>query len=425
MDCSLPGSFVQEIFQARILEWVVIFFSRGIFLTHGSNLGLLHCRQILCRLSHQGRPSSLLRGQRVRRKCHLLRPYWTCPTCDQQTHHQSQPAYRMAVRFHCWKVPPLSNLFGCESLTKHWSNAWNGAVLASTAWQHRALGTVPWALHAGWLGNKFKGMWLPEGLQGPPVHTQQCRSPGAAEWGSLVEMRQLTGRAILFGVCIQSCQFRSPFHLLNHELCRTKYQAGFKAGGCAEPRLWSHCQPHPASSLGPLTTDTGLFSTQTLWFLWRFLTGLLLPTDHSRGKWFKDAAPHLWNRSYPAWRGYRGLFVGGMDFVKGKPSKVGRLGKNSWSYQQRETEAQKREVWTARWLPKRGHIASQIARTLQMISLLPRSNNLFSFQQISEWNSVCASNLISFHCFLACIGTLYSLIIRNNFKSRPCELHTL
>ena len=29
MDCSPPGSFVHEIFQARILEWVVISFSRG------------------------------------------------------------------------------------------------------------------------------------------------------------------------------------------------------------------------------------------------------------------------------------------------------------------------------------------------------------------------------------------------------------
>ena len=29
MDCSLPGSSVREIFQARILEWVAISFSRG------------------------------------------------------------------------------------------------------------------------------------------------------------------------------------------------------------------------------------------------------------------------------------------------------------------------------------------------------------------------------------------------------------
>jgi len=29
MDCSLPGSSVHEILQARILEWVVISFSRS------------------------------------------------------------------------------------------------------------------------------------------------------------------------------------------------------------------------------------------------------------------------------------------------------------------------------------------------------------------------------------------------------------
>ena len=34
-------------------------FLQGIFLTQELNLGLLHCRQILYQLSHQGRPSSL------------------------------------------------------------------------------------------------------------------------------------------------------------------------------------------------------------------------------------------------------------------------------------------------------------------------------------------------------------------------------
>ena len=29
MDCSLPGSFVHGIFQARVLEWVAVSFSRG------------------------------------------------------------------------------------------------------------------------------------------------------------------------------------------------------------------------------------------------------------------------------------------------------------------------------------------------------------------------------------------------------------
>ena len=33
MDYSLPGSYVHEILQARILEWVAILFLNGIFLT--------------------------------------------------------------------------------------------------------------------------------------------------------------------------------------------------------------------------------------------------------------------------------------------------------------------------------------------------------------------------------------------------------
>ena len=53
MDCSLSGSSVHGIFQARVLEWIAISFSKGIFPTQESNLGLPHCRQMLYRLSHQ------------------------------------------------------------------------------------------------------------------------------------------------------------------------------------------------------------------------------------------------------------------------------------------------------------------------------------------------------------------------------------
>ena len=42
MNHSLPGSSVHGIFQARMLEWVAISFSRGIFLDHGLNSCLLH-----------------------------------------------------------------------------------------------------------------------------------------------------------------------------------------------------------------------------------------------------------------------------------------------------------------------------------------------------------------------------------------------
>ena len=47
VDYSPPGSSIHGILQARILEWVAIFFSRGIFLTQGLNPGLTHCRQML------------------------------------------------------------------------------------------------------------------------------------------------------------------------------------------------------------------------------------------------------------------------------------------------------------------------------------------------------------------------------------------
>ena len=52
MNCRPPGSSVHGIFQASILEWVAIPFSRGIFPTQETNPGLLHCRQILYCLSH-------------------------------------------------------------------------------------------------------------------------------------------------------------------------------------------------------------------------------------------------------------------------------------------------------------------------------------------------------------------------------------
>ena len=54
-DCSLPGFSAHLILQVKIHEWVAISFSRGIFMTQGSNLGLLHCRQILYYLSHLGK----------------------------------------------------------------------------------------------------------------------------------------------------------------------------------------------------------------------------------------------------------------------------------------------------------------------------------------------------------------------------------
>ena len=53
-DCSLPGSSVHGILQARILEWVAIPVSRGSSQARDLNPGLLHSRWILYHLSHWG-----------------------------------------------------------------------------------------------------------------------------------------------------------------------------------------------------------------------------------------------------------------------------------------------------------------------------------------------------------------------------------
>ena len=41
------------------MEWAAIPVSRGIFLSQGSNLGLLYCRQILYHLNHESKPKEL------------------------------------------------------------------------------------------------------------------------------------------------------------------------------------------------------------------------------------------------------------------------------------------------------------------------------------------------------------------------------
>ena len=57
--CDPTDYTVHGILQARILGWVAFPFSRGIFPTQGSNLGLPHCRQILYQLSHKESPRIL------------------------------------------------------------------------------------------------------------------------------------------------------------------------------------------------------------------------------------------------------------------------------------------------------------------------------------------------------------------------------
>ena len=54
VDCSPPASSVCGIYQARILEWVAISSSRGIFLTQGWNPHFLHLEEDSLLLNHLG-----------------------------------------------------------------------------------------------------------------------------------------------------------------------------------------------------------------------------------------------------------------------------------------------------------------------------------------------------------------------------------
>ena len=77
MDCIPPGSSVHGFLHARILEWVAILFSRGIFPTQGLNPGVLHCRQIFSFL-----PSKLLGTDRRLSKNKKNQWLWLPMTCD-------------------------------------------------------------------------------------------------------------------------------------------------------------------------------------------------------------------------------------------------------------------------------------------------------------------------------------------------------
>ena len=80
MDCSPPGSSVHGDSPGKNTEVGCYFLLQGIFLTQGSNPGLLHCRQSLYRLSCQGSPYTssflkpvlTLRGKKTMKNSHHI-----------------------------------------------------------------------------------------------------------------------------------------------------------------------------------------------------------------------------------------------------------------------------------------------------------------------------------------------------------------
>ena len=67
MDLGLPGSSVHGDSSGKNTAVGCHALLQGIFPTQGSNVGLLHCRQILYQLSHQGSP-----GKTPKNSAHTL-----------------------------------------------------------------------------------------------------------------------------------------------------------------------------------------------------------------------------------------------------------------------------------------------------------------------------------------------------------------
>ena len=80
MDCSLPGSSVHGNYPGKNTDVGYHSLLQGIFPTQRLNLSLLHCRQILYRLSHQGSLSSRLQhsNEELVDSC-IHFPIWSWP----------------------------------------------------------------------------------------------------------------------------------------------------------------------------------------------------------------------------------------------------------------------------------------------------------------------------------------------------------
>ena len=117
MDCSLPGSSVPGILQTRILRFCFCFCHaplQEIFPTQGLNPGLLNCRQILYRLSHQRSPfNSSVQFSSVAQSCLSLCDPMNRSMPGLPVHHQlpeftQTPVHRVSDAIqpsHPWLFP--------------------------------------------------------------------------------------------------------------------------------------------------------------------------------------------------------------------------------------------------------------------------------------------------------------------------------
>ena len=116
--------FVHRLLQAGILEWAAIL--QGIFPTRGSNLGLLHCRQILYHQSHQVSPLILPPSKHTHTHTlqstdmHMLRHLLTHEyTCAHTLTHLTSLLVRLSWPLNCLDAKRLKCLDATASRPPH------------------------------------------------------------------------------------------------------------------------------------------------------------------------------------------------------------------------------------------------------------------------------------------------------------------
>ena len=185
MDHSPPGSSVHRDFPGKNTGVGCHFLLQGVFLTQGSNLGLLHCRQILYQLSHQGSPH--LEPRKVRSRNDVNLP-------------QIPPPLPLEAKRECGPRPAR-----LQSQGPGWAQEWVGCVgpdplplpcsrrAGSTLWPRPACGCLkclsevmpPAAVSPKWL--LWRAGWAC--AEERTLNYAQARSPAAHSFPQQVRFR--------------------------------------------------------------------------------------------------------------------------------------------------------------------------------------------------------------------------------------------